>query len=137
MVQFWKRTGTYGSSYPEQVSFTGGSSLTGVLGSESSSGSSFYFTNSQAVWATGSNTNGQLGDGTTTNRTSLVRVLEAGPNNLNNLVGISSRSAFSVFLKGDGTVWATGSNKNGQLGDGSTDRNPSVQVVDVNGTGFE
>ena len=131
----WKRTGTYGSSYPEQVSFTGGSSLTGVLGSESSAGSSFYFTNSQAVWATGSNTNGQLGDGTTTNRTSLVRVLKAGPNNLSNLVGVSAGSAFSVFLKGDGTVWATGSNKNGQLGDGSTtDRNPSVQVVDVNGT---
>ena len=86
----WKKTGSYSSSYPEQVSLTGGSSLTGVLGSESSSGSSFYFTNSQAVWATGSNTNGQLGDGTTTNRTSLVRVLEAGPNNLNNLVGISA-----------------------------------------------
>ena len=38
--------------------------------------------------------------------------------------------AYSLVLKTNGTVWATGRNNNGQLGDGSNiDKNKFVQVV--------
>jgi alpha-tubulin suppressor-like RCC1 family protein len=40
----------------------------------------------------------------------------------------------SLALKGDGTVWAWGSNSDGQLGDGTTaNRNTPVQVKNLSG----
>jgi hypothetical protein len=56
------------------------------------------------VWAWGSNSNGQLGDGTTTTRTSPVQV-----NTLTNVVAVAAAQYHSIALKSDGTVWAWGS----------------------------
>ena len=89
-----------------------------------------------SVWAVGKNESGQLGDGTTTNRTSPVRVLD----NLGNpLVGISAISAgeeHSIFLRSDGMVMGCGRNDLGQLGDG-TNTNQSLPVVMLyNSTGI-
>ena len=67
------------------------------------------------VWAWGHNYYGQLGDGTTTNRTSPVQVT-----GLNNMIKIEAGTFFSIALKSDGTVWAWGNNSYGQLGDGTT-----------------
>ena len=56
---------------------------------------------SYAVWATGENSNGQLGDGTTTNRITPVQVAS----------GVSTVSAgylHSLSVKTDGTLWAMG-----------------------------
>ena len=36
------------------------------------------------------------------------------------IIGISSGSYHTVYLKSDGTVWAAGRNNFGQLGDGTT-----------------
>jgi alpha-tubulin suppressor-like RCC1 family protein len=83
-----------------------------------------YRKNNGTVWTWGNNSNGQLGDGTTTDR--------ATPMPVSGLAGVSAvaaGSAHSVALKNDGTVWAWGSNSKGQLGNGTTtDRSTPVQV---------
>jgi alpha-tubulin suppressor-like RCC1 family protein len=76
------------------------------------------------VRAWGYNANGQVGDGTTTNRFSPVTVSSLG-----SVLAISGAGLFSVALKPDGTVWAWGNNAYGQLGDGTTtQRNTPVKV---------
>ncbi|GAB3280418.1 hypothetical protein GCM10027589_07340 [Actinocorallia lasiicapitis] len=67
------------------------------------------------VWAWGENSSGQLGDGTTTTRTTPVQVP-----GLTNVVAVATSNAFSLALKSDGTVWAWGANLAGGLGDGTT-----------------
>ena len=67
------------------------------------------------VAATGYNALGQLGDNTTTNRSSMVAV--AG------LAGVRSVAAgayHSLAVRSDGSVWAWGYNNRGQLGTGNT-----------------
>ncbi len=76
------------------------------------------------VWAWGYNNYGQLGDGTTTNRTTPMQV-----SGLSNVTAIAGAEYHTVALKEDGTVWAWGCNHYGQLGDGtSTNRPNPVQV---------
>jgi alpha-tubulin suppressor-like RCC1 family protein len=64
-----------------------------------------------AVWATGVNTAGQLGDGTTVNRSVLTQVIV-----LSDVVAVAAGGTHSLALKRDGTVWAWGSNTNLQCG---------------------
>ncbi|MCP9495358.1 MAG: choice-of-anchor D domain-containing protein [Pyrinomonadaceae bacterium MAG19_C2-C3] len=82
------------------------------------------------VWAWGANgQNGQLGDGTTTNRATPVQV-----SGLANVVAISTKNNHNLALKSDGTVWAWGNNDSGQLGDGTiTLRRTPVQVNNLSG----
>jgi alpha-tubulin suppressor-like RCC1 family protein len=56
------------------------------------------------VWAWGENGNGQLGDGTTTNRTTPIQV-----QGLSNVTSIEAGASRSVALREDGTVWLWGS----------------------------
>jgi len=77
------------------------------------------------VWTWGANFNGQIGDGTTTERTSPVQVV-----GLSNVVAIAARDHHNLALEADGSVWAWGWNINGQLGDNTTiDRNTPVEVI--------
>ncbi|MGA3026363.1 MAG: hypothetical protein ABSF98_16485 [Bryobacteraceae bacterium] len=71
--------------------------------------------NDGTVWAWGENTNGELGDGTTTDRSSPV---QAG--SLTGVTDIAAGWYHSLAARSDGTVWAWGHNGNGQLGDGTT-----------------
>jgi uncharacterized delta-60 repeat protein len=81
------------------------------------------------VWAWGSNSYGQLGDGTTTAHT-----LAAQVPGLAGVVAVAANGLQSVALKGDGSVWAWGNNGNGQLGDGSTvTRTAPVKVSGLSG----
>jgi alpha-tubulin suppressor-like RCC1 family protein/type II secretory pathway pseudopilin PulG len=80
------------------------------------------------VWAWGYNKYGQLGDGTTTNRSLPVQA-----KGLTGMVGIAAGDLHSLAVKQDGTVWAWGFNDCGQLGDGTTtDRLIPAQVPGVN-----
>ncbi|REE99718.1 alpha-tubulin suppressor-like RCC1 family protein [Thermomonospora umbrina] len=81
------------------------------------------------VWAWGQNSAGQLGDGTTTGRTTPVQV--AG---LTGVVAVAAGGDFSLALKSDGTVWGWGGNGSGQLGDGTTTgRTTPVQATGLTG----
>ena len=70
------------------------------------------------VWTWGRNHRGQLGDGTTTNRTTPIQV-----QNLNNVTAITAGDYHTVALKSDGTVW--------EWGDSSSRTSP-VQVQNLN-----
>jgi alpha-tubulin suppressor-like RCC1 family protein len=94
---------------------------------------SLAVTSDGTVWAWGTNNNGQLGDGTTIDRSAPVRV-----NGLTNVPGgvkaVAAGLQYSVALKNDGTVWAWGTNDVGQLGDGTTtNRTAPVQVSGLSG----
>jgi len=68
------------------------------------------------LWGWGENARGQVGDGTTENRTVPVPVRD-----LTDVIDITGGDNFTVALRSDGTVWAWGANYSGQLGDGTTD----------------
>jgi alpha-tubulin suppressor-like RCC1 family protein len=77
------------------------------------------------VWAWGYNSDGQLGDGTTTNRSKPVQV-----QNIQSVTAVACGEKHSLALKSDGTVWAWGHNYDGEIGDGTTtNRGKPVQVV--------
>src|SRR4029450_3346903 len=74
----------------------------------------------------GGNYSGQLGDGTTMNRTTPVRVGEGS------WVVIEAGTSYTCAIRTGGTLWCWGSNMQGQLGDGSTtSRTAPVQVGDA------
>ena len=53
------------------------------------------------------------------------------------MVGISAGDRHSVYLKSDGSVWGTGRNDYGQLGDGTTpNRHNPVQPINADGSIF-
>jgi alpha-tubulin suppressor-like RCC1 family protein len=66
-------------------------------------------------WGWGLNSNGQLGNGTTTNSNTPIQV-----SSLTEAVAVSAGGSHSLALKSDGTVWAWGLNSNGQLGNNTT-----------------
>jgi alpha-tubulin suppressor-like RCC1 family protein len=70
-----------------------------------------------SVWAVGANNSGQLGDGTYTNRSAWVRV--KGLTDVT-VKAIAAANDHSYLLNLDGTVFASGENDRGQLGDGFT-----------------
>ena len=87
------------------------------------------------LWAWGGNSDGQLGDGANTDCNTPVRVV--GKDGIGYLEGVTAVTAgwyYTVALKADGTVWAWGSNADGQLGDGTKiPRKTPVQVNDLVG----
>jgi alpha-tubulin suppressor-like RCC1 family protein len=66
-----------------------------------------------SVWAWGFNSNGRLGDNTTTERTSPVLI-----SGITNVIAIAAGINHSLALKSDGTVWSWGLNGDGALGQG-------------------
>ena len=80
--------------------------------------------NDKTLMAWGSNTEGQLGDGTNTDSNIPVQVA-----NLTDVIRVAAGKYHSIALKGDGTAWGFGNNGSGQLGNGSTvNSNIPVQV---------
>jgi alpha-tubulin suppressor-like RCC1 family protein len=78
------------------------------------------------LWTWGYNNNGQLGDSTTTNRSSPVQTIAGGTNWKQVSCGISHTAA----IKTDGTLWTWGYNGYGQLGDSTIiQRNSPVQTI--------
>ncbi len=85
--------------------------------------------NDGSVEGFGQNVDGQLGDGTTINRSSPVKA--AG---LSSIIGVAAGWHHSLAVRSDGTVWAWGYNGNGELGTGSTSSSPTpLQIPGLKG----
>jgi len=76
-----------------------------------------------SVWSWGYNADGELGDGTTTNRSTPVQM-----QNLTGVTAIAAGGNYSMILKSDGTVWTWGGNSYGQLGDGTSGSGTSKSI---------
>lgn len=99
---------TYGAA-PEKVA-----GLSHITDISAGGGHNLALTVDGQVYAWGGNYAGQLGDGTTENRTVPVKLP------LLNIVDISAGFSHSLAAAFDGKVYAWGNNDYGQLGDGST-----------------
>ncbi|MDD2913580.1 MAG: RCC1 repeat-containing protein, partial [Candidatus Pacebacteria bacterium] len=90
------------------------------------------------VYAWGRNYNGELGDGTQTNKYTPVQVKGVGGTGyLTNIESFIGGASYSLALKSDGTVYSWGANYSGQLGDGTTtNKYTPVQVKGVGGVDY-
>ena len=74
-----------------------------------------------SVWAWGGNDYGQLGDGTTTDRLSPVRIDGYGADTAMRLPLGGNKATTMFIVAADGTAMGSGYNYHGQLGNGGTD----------------
>jgi len=85
---------------------------------------SFSIKTDGSLWAWGYNGYGQLGDGTTVDKLTPVKVMD-------NVVSVSAGIWHTLAIKTDGSLWAWGANWYGQLGDGTiTRKSTPVKVMD-------
>ncbi|WP_203971913.1 lamin tail domain-containing protein [Planotetraspora silvatica] len=113
--------GGYAAPTPVPVQVSG---LTGIVQVAAGLGYSLALRSDGTVWAWGINTDGQLGDGTTTDRRTPVKV--------SGLIGVTQIAAggfHSLALRSNGTVRAWGWNYAGQLGNGTTTRRTTPSAV--------
>jgi len=109
----------------------------------------FVLTTAGEVYASGTNANGQMGQGDTTGRVYLTKTLNIA--NCSKVAISPDTNAFTVyFLTTDGKVYATGNNQYGQIGNGTTTSistpvlvlgpgntyaNPTTTVIDIENAG--
>jgi hypothetical protein len=118
-------SGTTNQSTPAVVQ------ITGATGVASSSLNTLLLNADGTVSVTGSNANGQLGNGTTGGA---VRTVPGVVPGLSGVVAVATGTQFGLALKSDGTVWAWGLGTSGQLGNGTTtSSNVPVQVSGLTG----
>jgi alpha-tubulin suppressor-like RCC1 family protein len=114
--------------------------LTGVRAMAGGWQSSYALLSDGTVAAWGSNDRGALGDGTTTHRYAPVRVCAVGAtdctaNPLTGVRAIAAGERHGLALLANGTVLSWGSNRSGQLGDGTgTHRSTPAPVCAVGAT---
>ena len=86
-----------------------------------------YLEDNGSLWVLGKNNQGQLGDGTDTNKSTAVMIEPSG------VTDISAGGNHSLYIK-NGKLWAMGSNADGQLGDSTNwDRNRPILVPGIVG----
>ncbi|MDP1813347.1 MAG: hypothetical protein Q8K92_02755, partial [Leadbetterella sp.] len=143
-----------GKSFSTDIDFNGGANsntdvvgvdeaaAVGLLGSQVTQiASGGYHTcalkNDGTVFCWGSNSSGQLGDNSTTQRLIPVQVVGAGGvGMLSDVSQIEAGYAYTCALKSDSSVFCWGANSNGQLGDNTiTTRLTPTQVLGVGGVG--
>jgi alpha-tubulin suppressor-like RCC1 family protein len=98
------------------------SGLSGVTAIAAGGFHSLALDDNGTVWAWGKNNVGQLGDGTKTKRLIPVQVKVQSSDGLvplSNIKAIAAGCSHSLALDNNGTVWAWGYNKFGQLGNGT------------------
>ncbi|SNQ50495.1 RCC1 domain-containing protein, alpha-tubulin suppressor [Frankia canadensis] len=112
---------TTNSAVPVRVS--GLTGLDRVVGVAAGRYSGYAVRADGTPWSWGYNAYGQLGDGTTMNRTLPVRI-----SGLTQVSALAGGSVNGYALRQNGTVWAWGYNTYGQLGNGTTTTSSRVPV---------
>ncbi len=106
------------------------SSLTGIIDIAAGDVHSMFLLSDSTVWSCGDNQNGSLGLGA-----SPIQVVN--PTQVASISGVKSIAGgfrHSLFVKHDGTAWASGYNNYGQLGNGTNTEAPiPVQVNNLTG----
>lgn len=128
-------------SRAEKMKASGGADFTGVADIAAGVAHSVMLKSDGTVWNCGQQSNGRLGNGVSvaSSITAPVQVLavpssgdpyrENPAAGLERIVMVAAGPRHSLALKAGGTVWAWGSNTQGQLGDGSTtDRDRATKV---------
>ena len=102
-----------GADHSSPVTVSGLGAGSGVV--QVSAGTSFSVARKAdgTVWTWGNNASGQLGDGTTSDRSTPAQVP-----GLSNVREVEAGDAFVVAVKKDGSVWAWGNNASGEIGNG-------------------
>ncbi|WP_018908378.1 Ig-like domain repeat protein [Salinispora arenicola] len=114
---------TTNSSTPVTVDVPADTTITAVAAGQ---GHSLAVTSTGTVLAWGANSSGQLGDGTTTPRSTPVAVdLPAGTT----ITAVAAGDRHSLAVTSTGTVLAWGLNVTGQLYDGTTTTSSSTPIV--------
>jgi alpha-tubulin suppressor-like RCC1 family protein len=106
------------SDTPVQVGFSSPVSQVAQGGADASGGQSIAILADGSVWSWGSNTYGQLGDGTTASTLNPVAV--DVPDGVT-FTSVASGGAAEYAVDADGYGWAWGKNRCGQLGIGEAD----------------
>jgi alpha-tubulin suppressor-like RCC1 family protein len=104
-----------------------------VIGVSAGRNSSYAVCTDGTVAGWGSNGSGQLGDGSGVNRSLPVLVENSGALAGKRVTKVVGGEYHALALCSDGTLYSWGSNSNGQLGNGSTER--SFVPVAVNASG--
>lgn len=128
-------TGSFSNSVvPVPVVSTGVLSGRHVIAMAVSSGSSFALCADGTLTSWGSNGNGTLGDGTTTNRFAPVAVDQTGVLAGKRVVALAAGIGHGLGLCSDGTLASWGYNASGQLGNQSQVDSPVPVMVTKAGT---
>lgn len=102
----------------------GGGSVSGGNDTSVSAGShTLAIRSDNTLWAWGFNAYGQLGDGTTTNRTSPTQIGSS------TWKLVACGNVHSLALRSDNTIWSWGYNYDGELGDGTTTNRTSPTQI--------
>ncbi|MFH1018583.1 MAG: IPT/TIG domain-containing protein [Pseudomonadota bacterium] len=112
--------------------------LSGIAAVSASTIHALALASDGSVYGWGTNTNGRVGDNTTTTRNYPVQVKgTGGVGVLANITAITTGTATSYALRSDNTVWSWGLGTSGQLGDNTiVSKSAPVQVVGSGGVGF-
>ena len=114
-------------SVPAEVHGTGNTgflnSVTAIMGGEEHN---IALKSDGTVWTWGWNAFGQLGDGTTNDASTPVQAGLGSVPPLTSAIKLGGRPYFTLAVKSDGTIWAWGMNKYGQMGNGTV--SPMVTV---------
>jgi alpha-tubulin suppressor-like RCC1 family protein len=112
---------TTGHDTPEVVASA--SPGTPVTASAGGGHHSLFIRPDGSLWGMGNNGVGELGDGTTTQRSIPEQIIPNG------VVAVAAGYSYSFFVKSDGSLWAMGENTYGQLGDGTTNDSHIPELI--------
>lgn len=119
--------------YPAYTVYPSGSSWSqldsGVIAIAGNLGVGFYIKTDDTLWAVGNNANGQLGDGTNTNRVAPVQIASA-------VHAVVAAPDATLFIDNNSVLWGMGSNARGQLGLGDSVSACNVPTKITEGVSF-
>ncbi len=105
---------------PVEVKTADGSAMTGVAQVSAGFHHTMILKKNGELWAVGRNNFGQLGDGSTDDQWTPIEVKTADGSAMTGVAQVSAGNFHTIIVKRDGTLWAVGDNRSGQLGNGKS-----------------